>query len=328
MTVQITVLGLGQVGTSIGLALADHKDKIVRVGNDRDLAAMAKAKKMGAFDSTSFNLPGAVQKADVVILALPVDDIRDVLSVISTDLKEGAVVVDTSTVKVKVAEWAKELLPEGRFFVTMTPTLNPAYLQEQASGQDGAHADLFKNSVMIITSPAGTDADALKLAADLTALLGATPYFADVYESDGLLAGSALLPRLAGAALLNAVMDQPGWQEGRKVAGKALAQSTLPAEDLEAEGKAGQEALLNKENLLRVMDNFIHELQNLRQLVADEDQEGLSQRIVHALENRRKWLAQRQAADWDQRPKAEMPTAGEILGGIFVGHWRKVKEKK
>ncbi len=36
MTIQITILGLGQVGTSIGLALAEKKDAIVRVGNDRE----------------------------------------------------------------------------------------------------------------------------------------------------------------------------------------------------------------------------------------------------------------------------------------------------
>ena len=74
MTIQITVLGLSQVGVSIGLALAEHKEKIVRVGNDRDPGVMGKAKKMGAFDTTTFNLPGAVEKADVVILALPVDE--------------------------------------------------------------------------------------------------------------------------------------------------------------------------------------------------------------------------------------------------------------
>lgn len=328
MTIQITVLGLNQIGISIGLALAEHKEKITRLGNDRDPAVMGKAKKLGAFDATNFNLPGAVQKADVVVLSLPADEIQDVLKVIAPELKEGAVVVDTSTVKVKVADWAKEILPEGRYFVTMTPTLNPAYLEEQTSGPDAAHADLFKNSLMVITSPPGTDADALKLAADLTTLLGATPYFADVYESDGLLAASALLPRLAAAALLNAVMDQPGWQEGRKLAGKTFAQSTLPALDLDSAGTPGYEALLNQENTLRVLDNYIQELYALRQLVAEQDGEALGKRISHALGNRQMWLKQRLAADWEQKPKAEMPTAGDILGGIFLGRFRKPKEKK
>ncbi len=328
MTVQISVLGLGQVGVSIGLALAEQKEKITRLGNDRDPAVMAKAKKMGAFDATTFSLPGAVEKADVVILALPVDELYEVLKVIAADLKEGAVVIDTSTVKVKVAEWARELLPEGRYFVTMTPTFNPAYLEETAVGADAAHADLFKNSVMVITSAPGVDADALKLAADLTALLGATPFFADVYESDGLMAASALLPRLVSAALLNAVMDQPGWQEGRKLAGKTFAQATLPALELDSAGTPGKEALLNQENVLRVLDNYLNELYTLRELIAENNGEALGKRISHGLGNRQLWLKQRQAADWEQKPKAELPTASDILGGIFLGHFRKGKEKK
>jgi len=328
MAVQISVLGLGQVGTSIGLALADHKEKVTRVGNDRDPGVMGKALKMGAFDRTTLSLPSAVEKADVVVLALPVDEIYDVLKVIAPDLREGAVVVDTSSVKVEIGEWAKQLLPENRFFVTMTPTINPAYLQEQAVGLEAAHADLFKNSLMIITSPPGTDADALKLAADLTALLGAQPFFADAYESDGLLAGSALLPRLAATALLHAVIGQPGWQEGRKLAGKTFAQATLPALELDSAGAPGKEALLNRQNALRVLQNYINELALLRQLIEEGDEELLGKHIEQALQQRDLWLKQRQAADWEQKPKAELPTARDLIGGLFLGHFRKPNEKK
>lgn len=328
MAVQISVLGLGQVGTSIGLALADHKEKVVRVGNDRDPGVMGKAQKLGAFDRTTLSLPSAVDKADVVVLALPVDEIHDVLKIIAPELREGAVVVDTSSVKVKVSEWAKELLPENRFFVTMTPTLNPLYLQEQAAGVEAAHADLFKNSLMVITSPSGTDADALKLAADLTTLLGAQPFFADAYESDGLLAGSALLPRLAAAALLQAVIGQPGWKEGRKLAGKTFARATLPALELESAGAPGMEALLNRENALRVLDNYINELSLLRQLIEENDEELLGKHIDDALAQRELWLKQRQAADWEQKPKTELPTARDLIGGLFLGRYRKPTEKK
>lgn len=328
MAVQISVIGLGQVGTSIGLALAAHKEKVTRVGNDRDPAVMGKAQKMGAFDRTTLSLPAAVDKADVVVLALPADEVYDVLKVIAPELREGAVVVDTSATKVIVAEWAKELLPENRFFVTMTPTINPAYLQEQAVGVEAAHADLFKNSLMVITSPPGTDADALKLAADLTALLGAQPFFADAYESDGLLAGSALLPRLAAAALLHAVTGQPGWQEGRKLAGKTFAQATLPALELDSAGAPGKEALLNRENTLRVLDNLINELSLLRQLIEENDGDLLARHIERALQQRELWLKQRQAADWEQKPKTEMPTARDLIGGLFLGRYKRPTEKK
>jgi prephenate dehydrogenase len=117
MAVQLTIVGLGQIGTSVGLALADQSQVIYRVGHDREIRAAKRAEKMGALDKVSINLPSAVEDADLVLLALPVDQIRETLEVVRDDLKEGAVVMDTGPVKQVVASWADELLPPGRFYV-------------------------------------------------------------------------------------------------------------------------------------------------------------------------------------------------------------------
>ena len=203
MTVQITILGLGQIGTSIGLALAGHKDLVRRIGNDIDANIARRAEKMGAVDHVIFNLPSAVRQADLVVLALPVDQIHEVLVVISQDLKEGAVVIDTSLAKGTVANWAAALLPPERHFVAWTPTINQTYLHENIYGIEAAHADLFRDCLIFITCPRDTSAPAIKLATDLTSLVGAKPFYADQAEVDGLVAANTLLPQLAAAALLD-----------------------------------------------------------------------------------------------------------------------------
>ena len=76
MTVQITVIGLGQVGTSIGLALEPQKERILRVGHDRKADIARQVEKMGAFDKIINNLHAAVEQADIVVLALHEDQIR------------------------------------------------------------------------------------------------------------------------------------------------------------------------------------------------------------------------------------------------------------
>lgn len=329
MTVQITILGLGQVGTSIGLALANKKDAILRVGNDRDPGTARQAQKLGALDQAPFNLPSAVAKADAVILCVPVDEIKTTLEVIIPELKEGCVLIDTSSVKVGVAQWVTQLLPKDRHFVTMTPSLNPAYLAETASGIEAAHADLFQNSLMAITSLPNTDADALKLATDLATLLGATPFFTDPYESDGLQAAVTLLPHLMAAALVEATTNQPGWGEARKMAGQAYARVSYPLLDpLETEF-FGQTALLNKENSVRVLDNAIAALRSLRQAVQDENEAELAQRIRAAVKARSEWQIQRQKGDWGMLAGSSepLPSAGDILGRL-VGWNRKPKPKK
>ena len=125
MTIQITIVGLGQIGTSIGLALADHTDKLKRIGHDRNMAFARQAQKMGALDSTSRNLPKSVRDADIVLLSLPIDQIQETLTLIASDLREDAVVMDTGPGKEVVAAWAGELLrpvPERDGGHRRTPT--------------------------------------------------------------------------------------------------------------------------------------------------------------------------------------------------------------
>lgn len=326
MTIQITILGLGQVGASFGLALADKKESIVRVGNDRNPEVAKRAQKLGAVDQVQFNLPSAVRKADVVLLCMPVDEIKSTLEAIALDLKEGCVVADTSPIKAGVAEWAAQILPAERHFVTMTPTINPAYLEDAHDGVEAAHADLFKNSLMIITGPSGVEGDVLKLAADLAALVGSPPFFADPQEVDGLMAAVNLLPKLLAAALVDATVNQPGWVEARKVAGKAYARATLPLIEPDEADFHGQTALLNKANALRVLDNVIASLRTMRQAIVDEDEKALADRLRAAINARELWMAQRQKSNWELAMAQELPTSSEILGRMF-GLGRKPKKK-
>lgn len=327
MAIQITILGLGQVGASLGLALAEKKEAILRVGNDREPEIAKRAQKMGAVDQVQHNLPNAVSKADVVVLAMPVDEIRETLQVIAQDLKDGCVVIDTSPVKVGVSEWATTILPRDRYFVAMTPTFNPAYLDEPKSGLDAAHADLFQHSLMVITSPSGANADALKLASDLATLVGSTPFFADAYETDGLLAAVRLLPELVAAALVDATTRQPGWHEARKLAGPSYAQVTRPLVEPSESKFFGQSALLNKDNVLRMLDQMIASLRATRQAIAEGDEEGLKTHLDKAVGARLLWETQRRKSDWENLPTNPLPTSGEIMGRLF-GLGRKPKDKK
>lgn len=328
MTTQITVLGLGPIGMSIGLALAAQKEGLVRFGNDRDLTLMRRAEKIGAFDKTAVNLHAAVQDAGVVVLALPVDEIEETIKLISEDLRAGAVVVDTSPVKVAIGEAAQRLLGPDRYFVTLTPSINPLYLEEVAEGVDAAHADLFKNSSMTITSPPGTHPGAIELAVDLAGLLGSKPYFADPLESDGLMAASHTLPTLLAAALVHTAMDQPGWAEGRKLAGQRFFLTTRPVGSLDESKSLGQSALMNTENVTRALDTLIGSLQNLREMITRQESEALDEYLRQARDSRELWLQQRRSANWETETAPTAPSAGDLLGRLVGLHPKKDAGKR
>jgi len=320
MTLQISIIGLNQIGTSLGLALGSHKDLVRRVGSDTDPAAMHREEKSGAVDSISYNMPSSARQADLVVLDVAVDDLEETLKTIAQDLKEGVVVIDTSPVKIGALEMAKKILPEGQSFISWTPTMNPVYMREVGVGINAAHADLFQNSLIYITAPLGTRAEALKLAADLVTLVGATPMFADPYEVDGLIAASHQLPGLAAAGLFNTLQDQPGWREGKRLAGKTLAEATAPIHHLDEQKDLGLSILLNKDNVLRLIDNYIATLLSLRELIASQNSKDLTTQLKRAVEGEQGWLQERKEAPWlsgGKSSSSDIPTAGEIWGRLI-----------
>jgi prephenate dehydrogenase len=318
MTVQITIVGLGQLGASVGLALGKRRDDIRRVGHDRTPETAKEAQKKGAIDDVKYNLPAAIREANLVLLSLPVSEIRSTLEVIAPDLQEGAVVMDTAPLQSAVAEWAQEILPKGCYYVGLVPAINPLYLHRIDLGVDAAQEDLFDNGVVVLSTLPGVPEEAVKVVTDLIKTLGAMPLFADMAETDGLMASTHIVPQLVAAALLNAVVDQPGWQEARKLAGRPFAALTSALVYQDEIGSLGEAALLNRENVARVLDVVIGSLQGLRDDVANGNREDVSERLELALEGRRRWLGERLQGDWPNEGKQEnvqIPTFWEHMLG-------------
>lgn len=325
MSIQITIIGLGQIGASIGLALSGREDTLQRIGHDKNMAAAKAAHQNGAVDQVKRNLPNSVREADIIILSLPVNEIRETLEIIAPDLKEDSVVIDTAPIKNAISEWMKELLPPGRAYVGLVPVINPDYLYETRIGGEAARADLFHDGLMMIVSPPGTPGDAIRLAADLTRLLGAEALFADLAEADGLMTTTHLLPQLTAAALLNATVDQPGWHEGRKLAGRAYAEATAPIVHQDEIAALSDAALLNSENITRVLDGIISSLQGLRNSIAAEDKEALDERLSFAQDGRLRWWHERKAGDWLMKEDRKLETSGLVQR--LLGFSRKPADK-
>ncbi len=319
MPVNLTIIGMGQIGTSIGLALKEHGKAVYRRGYDKELGLANKAKAQGALDERFINLPNAVSDADVVLLTLPVNEIRPTLELIAPDLKEGAVVLDTAPVKSALTAWAQELLPPERYYVGLMPVLNPDYLYLDVSGQEAARADLFRGMPMMIAAPPGTPSGAVRLAADLSRLLGATPLFAELVEVDSLMSRVDVLPKLLAAALVETTADKPGWREGRQLTGRAYTEVTASLGRMEDAAALSRTLTLNRENVLRILDEFIGVLRQIRAEVEAEDEAALQARLEKAQSGRARWWGQRRSGDWQvpEAPKAEMPSASEMFARML-----------
>jgi prephenate dehydrogenase len=329
MTVEVAIIGLGQIGSSIGLSLAEKTDIVHRVGFDLDGDVAREAKKRGALDVLARDLPSVVKDAGLIILSLPTDQIRETLEVIAPHLKESSVVMDTAPVKETILAWARELLPEGRHYVGLTPVINPAYLQEHESGINAAHADLFKGGMMIIVAPADTPSDAVKLAADLARLLGANTLFADPLEVDSMMAATHIMPQLMAAALINITVDQPGWREGARIAGRAYSEVTGPIIQLGEPGALSSAAMMSRENVVRITGSLIAALQALRTDLENEDSESLTEKLERARLGRDAWWKKRQVTEVGPElasSNMNMPKTSDSFGQL-LGFGRRTKKK-
>lgn len=324
----ITIVGMGAIGTSIGLALKKSGGEFEIVGHDREPTVATAARKANAVDRTSWNLISATESADLIILAAPISAIRKTMEAMAPDLKEGCLIVDTCSVKRPVLEWADELLPQTVSFVGGNPIVQVPAGEPGKTGPQLASEDLFVKKLFCLCPSTRTPPEAVRLAADLVATLGAQPYFLDAAEHDGLVAGVEHLPLALSAALLNTVAQSSGWREMRKVAGDTFMRAT----DLTsaAADALRETSLSNAENMVRWIDDSIRKLYELRNAIREGDEEYLDNLFSDVVESRDKWLADRARgfAGEDLPSAPETPSYWKSLFGMGGGLLRRRNEEQ
>jgi len=317
MKIQLTIIGLGQIGASAGLALSKYKESILRVGHDKSRDAVNLAKKTEAVDKIALTLSGAVKEADIVLLALPLQEIHDVLEHICQDLKDDALVIDTSPIKKPVLEWVKEFLPETCHYVGFTPVINSVYMDECSFGPEVAHEDLFRENLMGVITNQTASTKSINMAINLAHLLGALPYFSDAGEMDGLMSMVHLMPQVLAAAMLKTSLDASGWREACKVAGKPYYQLVNPFGQDELPGALASSLSNNPENINRLINDLIRALVEIRDLSDPTGQGELEESFTKLQQGRDLWFVNREEGKRIEKPKIETRRQGilsQLLG--------------
>ena len=311
----VAVVGTGVIGTSIGLALKRNDDPPTLVGHDKEPKHTRQAMKMGAFDKSEWNLINATEPADLIVLALPATEIKATLEAIAPHLKQDVIITDTSESKQDVMAIASEVLPPHAHFVGGNPIVSVP------PGPENAQADLFENQLYCLTPAVNVLPDAVQLMEDFVALIGATTYFLDPAEHDGLMSGIHTLPTLLSTALIRGVSRQPSWVEMRKLAGDLFSRMTSGAEG--DPDVIANRLLVNKESTLRWLDISVDALTDLKRLIETEEQEGLAKTLDEAIVTRLNWQKDFEANKLSnlREPTAAMPeNEPGMFQRIFFGN--------
>jgi prephenate dehydrogenase len=283
--VLVTIIGLGLIGGSIGLALTqDRKSGWEIVGYSRRRETVANALSLGAIERGETNLKDAVRRAELVIIATPALTVKEIFSRIAHHLPSGCIVTDTASTKVQIMKWAEQMLPPTVHFIGGHPMAG-----RETYGIQAAEAELFRRCTYCLTPSHKASAESIDMVIGMTKKLGATPFLIDPQEHDNLVAGISHLPMLLSAALVSVTTRSPSWAKMSKLAASGYHDLTrLASGNPEVNSHI---CLSNQKDIIDWIDKFSRELEEYRQLVAEGDRR-LEQALTEANKARQKWLKQ------------------------------------
>ena len=287
-------------------------------GWDPDVESRVAADRTKVFTPVCKRALDAVRDANLVILALPSDDVQPTLKVLGIALRRDVAVVALTPLHTQMRLWAYEALGKHTPFISIYPSSGAAGIEDHEFGPDAARAGDFEKSPIYIADAQDAPPAMLDLAVDLAVLLGGYPVFTSPEELDGLISANLLLHQLAAAVLMKTAAEQPSWQEGKAIAGKSLFHATLPLKHLTDRETVGLTAASNSENLARLLDSLIRNFIQIRDDLKANDLERVTLTYKDAMEFREDWLAEKRKAQKPAQMASSVPGKAEALKRLLA----------
>jgi len=287
MTIKrITIIGLGNIGSSVALAVSDNDAADVEVtGYARNAETGMEALRLGVVQRCFDNLAEAVSGADLVVLATPVTAMEDLMRQINPYLAPGAVVTDVGSTKVEVNNWGKNTIGPEATFIGGHPMAGSA-----AAGIAAANGDMFKGTVFCVVPGRDTPAESCAVVEQLVEWIGARPIRMTAQQHDHYVASVSHLPMLLASMLVTSAAGHEDWDVMSQLAALGFREMTRMAAG-SAEVRRSI-CTTNKQAIADSIDSFIGTLQDYRKHILLGDEE-LLELFECARQDRRSWMQTR-----------------------------------
>ncbi len=216
----LTIVGVGLIGGSIGLA-AKRRGVAARVlGAGRQQASLDQALAVGAIDAGFLDLQDAVHRAEVAVFCTPVDRIAEQVLAAGCGCTPGTLLTDAGSTKGGIVRNVEGRLPPGVGFVGSHPLAG-----SEKHGPEHADANLFQDRLTVVTQTPHTDPGALERTAAFWRALGSRVRVMSPEDHDRALALTSHVPHLVASALVGIVppelqeLTATGFRDTTRVAG-------------------------------------------------------------------------------------------------------------
>lgn len=260
------VIGLGLIGGSVGLALRDQGWHVS--GDDSDPARVATAVERGIVDAAGLDPQAAITVVAVPVLAVA-DQVKRALT------ETTGFVTDVGSVKASVTASVGD--PR---FVGGHPMAG-----SELEGLDGADASMFQGAVWVLTPTPATDDASFAAVAAMVAELGAEVVAMPPDRHDQVVAVVSHVPHLTAVTLMGLASARAEEHAAllRLAAGGFRDMTRI------ASGHPGIWLDICAENrpaIVAALDGLVEGLSGIRDVVANDDRDGLLGRLQLAREAR------------------------------------------
>src|SRR5258707_10305378 len=198
---KLVIVGVGLIGGSFALALKEAGTVGRVIGVGRGAGNIRRALELGIIDSAGALDRATFGDADLVLLAVPVGQMRAVMRSIAPLLGEETVVTDAGSTKQDVVDLARrELKGSLSRFVPGHPIAGT-----EKSGAEAAFAELYRGRKVVLTPLRDNDPGAIALVRSAWESCGADVFEMKPKEHDAVLATVSHLPHLLAYALVDLV---------------------------------------------------------------------------------------------------------------------------
>lgn len=257
------IIGVGLIGGSMAITLREKGMVNWVIGVDQDEENLGKAKELKIIDEGSA-LEDAMQRATLIVLAIPVDALLNVLPAILDQARPDHVIMDVGSTKEKIMQLVAGHPNRGRF-VAAHPMAGTEY-----SGPEAAIRNLFTNKTMVLCDVKSSDEDALEMVESVVDALQMRLVYMNAEEHDLHTAYVSHISHITSFALALTVLEKE--KEGGRIfelAGGGFESTVRLA-------KSSPDMWVpifrhNRHNVLDVLEEHIHQLQHMKKLLEEED---------------------------------------------------------
>jgi prephenate dehydrogenase len=280
---KLTIVGMGLLGGSLGLAAKRLKLASEVAGYARREKTIAECEKFGATDYATTDLVAAVSGADLVILCTPLAQMRPLAEQFLPALKRGAIVTDVGSVKAGVVRELESLIAKaGAHFVGSHPMAGG-----EKTGVAAARAELFADAICVLTPTKKSSAGAVRKLERFWKALGARVVKLPPAQHDVFVSRASHLPHVVAATLANLVLDPVQPRGQAQLCANGFRDTTRIASGSPEMWR--DIALANRKPIAASLNAYISELQKFQKILRSSNPTAVEKFFETAKQRRDPW---------------------------------------